>query len=65
MREWVLTKDNEVIFVGDYGFAWYRDGELIRTGLIENAEDSIGDLLEIGFEIAEGWPPQFLYAIKL
>lgn len=54
MKEYVLTRENEVIFVSDYGFAWYMNGELMRTGLIENPEDGIGDLLEIGFEIAEG-----------
>jgi hypothetical protein len=53
MREWVLTRDNEVIFVSEYGFAWYMDGELMRTGCIENAEDGLGDLEDAGFKIAE------------
>lgn len=54
MREWTLTRDDEIIFVSDYGFAWYVKGELLRTGCIENAEDNLGDLQDIGFEIAEG-----------
>ena len=53
MREWILTRGTEVIELSDYGFAWYRNGQLMRTGLIENAEDGIGDLIEIGFEVAK------------
>ena len=53
MREWISIRENEVIFLSDYGFAWYKDGKLTRRGLIENAEDVISDLLEMGFETAE------------
>lgn len=53
MMKWILTRGTEMIELSDYGFAWYMDGQLVRTGLIENAEDGIGDLIEIGFEVAE------------
>lgn len=44
-----LTKDNEVILISDYGFEWYKDGELVKEGLVENKEEDIAALQEMGF----------------
>ena len=54
MREYVLTRANEAVFISDYEYTWYIDGELMGTGLIEDPKDWIKDLIEIGFEMAEG-----------
>lgn len=45
-----LTRDNEVILISDYGFEWYIDGVLVKEGLVENKEEDIRSLQEMGFE---------------
>ena len=41
----------EVINISEYGFEWYIDNKLVRTGLVENIDSDIESLLEeIGFE---------------
>lgn len=44
---------NEVINISDYGFEWYKNGRLIKEGLVENKEDDIQALIEEGFEIVK------------
>lgn len=43
----------EVINISDYGFEWYKDDKLVRTGLVEDKEKDIKMLIEEGFSIVE------------
>ncbi len=43
----------EVINISDYGFEWYKDNELVKTGLIEDKDSDIEMLKEEGFVIVE------------
>ncbi len=43
----------EVINISDYGFEWYKDNELVRTGLVEDKKEDIKSLKEEGFVIVE------------
>lgn len=45
-----FEKDNEIINISEYGFEWYVDNKLVRTGLVENLEKDIEMLIEDGFE---------------
>lgn len=45
-----FERDNEIINISDYGFEWYVDNKLVRTGLVENLEEDIEMLKEDGFE---------------
>ena len=51
---WTTVLENEdgteVINISDYGFEWYIDNKLIREGLVENAEETIEGLKELGFK---------------
>ena len=44
---------NEVVNTSDYGFEWYEGNVLVRSGLVENKEEDIQSLLEMGFIIVE------------
>lgn len=44
---------NEVINISDYGFEWYKDNRLVKSGLVENKEKDIEALIEEGFSIVE------------
>ena len=51
----VFERDNEreVINISEYGFEWYLDGELVKTGLVDpeiGIEGTIALLKEEGFE---------------
>lgn len=46
----VLERDNETINISDYGFEWYVDNKVVRTGLVENIDKDIAALKEEGFE---------------
>lgn len=39
----------EVINISDYGFEWYVNNNLVRSGLVENLEEDINSLLNEGF----------------
>lgn len=41
--------DYEVINLSDYGFEWFVNGELVRSGLIENIDETIALLLDEEF----------------
>ena len=43
----------EVINISDYGFEWYVNNEMVRTGLVEDKEKDIEMLKEEGFTIVE------------
>lgn len=43
----------EVINISDYGFEWYKDDKLVKSGLVENKEEDIKALIEEGFSIVE------------
>ena len=45
-----FEKDNETINISEYGFEWYVDNKVVRTGLVENLEEDIKSLIEEGFE---------------
>ena len=45
----VFERENEVINISEYGFEWYVDHKLARTGLVENLEEDIASLLDEGF----------------
>lgn len=40
----------EVVNISEYGFEWYIDNRMVRTGLVENIESDIESLIEAGFE---------------
>ena len=40
----------EVINISDYGFEYYVNNTLERTGLIEDLEEDVRSLIEEGFE---------------
>ncbi len=40
----------EVLNLSEYGFEWYVDGELTRSGLIEDIDETIELLMNEGFE---------------
>jgi len=39
----------EVINISEYGFEWYVNNKVVRTGLVDNLESDIESLKEIGF----------------
>lgn len=45
------TKDNsyEVINISSYGFEYYKNNRLERTGLVENLDEDIKNIIEEGF----------------
>lgn len=45
-----FERDNEIINISEYGFEWYVDNKVVRTGLVENLEEDIKSLIEEGFE---------------
>lgn len=44
-----MTREDEVVLISDYGFEWYKDGELIKEGLVENLEEDLESLKNEGF----------------
>ena len=42
--------DYEVINLSEYGFEWFINGKSVRTGLIEDLEETVELLLDEGFE---------------
>lgn len=45
-----FERENETINISEYGFEWYVDNKMVRTGLVENLEKDIEMLIEEGFE---------------
>lgn len=45
-----FERGNEVINISEYGFEWYVDNKVARTGLVENLEEDIERLINEGFE---------------
>jgi hypothetical protein len=45
-----FERGNEVINISEYGFEWYVDNKVVRTGLVENLEEDIESLINEGFE---------------
>ena len=43
----------EIVNISDYGFEWYKENKLVKTGLVENKEEDIKSLIEEGFVIVE------------
>jgi len=39
----------EVINISEYGFEWYVNNKVVRTGLVDNLERDMESLKEIGF----------------
>lgn len=44
-----FERDNEVVNISEYGFEWYVDNKVIRSGLVENIDNDIESLLNEGF----------------
>lgn len=44
-----FERDNEVINISEYGYEWYVDNKLVKTGLVDGLAATI-DIL-----INEGW----------
>lgn len=44
------TETYEVINISPYGFEWYVDNSLTRTGLVEDVDEDVLLLLAEGFE---------------
>lgn len=45
-----FERDNEVINISEYGFEWYVDNKMVRSGLVENLDEDIEALKNEGFE---------------
>lgn len=43
-------EDYEVININDYGFQWYVNHSLAKTGCVENLKEDIETLINAGFE---------------
>lgn len=50
-----LVRDNEVILISEYGFEWYKNNKLVKTGLVENLEEDIESLKDDGFEEVDNY----------
>ena len=44
-----FERDNEAINISEYGFEWYVNDKVVRTGLVEDLESDIQSLLDEGF----------------
>lgn len=59
-----FERDNEVVNISEYGFEWYVDDKVVRSGCVENIDEDIASLIEEGFtEVV--WKPFYLYPFKL
>lgn len=45
-----FERNNEVINISEYGFEWYVDNKMVRSGLVENLDEDIEALKNEGFE---------------
>lgn len=45
-----FERDNEVINISEYGFEWYVNNKMVRSGLVENLDEDIETLKNEGFE---------------
>lgn len=45
-----FERDNEIINISEYGFEWYVDNKMVRSGLVENLDEDIEALKNEGFE---------------
>ena len=45
-----FERGNEVININEYGFEWYVDNKMVRSGLVENLDEDIEALKNEGFE---------------
>ena len=44
-----FERENETINISEYGFEWYVDNKVVRTGLVEDIDADIESLLNEGF----------------
>lgn len=44
-----FERDNEVVNISEYGFEWYVDDKVVRSGCVENIDEDIASLIEEGF----------------
>ena len=40
----------DIINISEYGFEWYENDKLVRTGLVDGLEATVEMLLDEGFE---------------
>lgn len=45
-----FERENETINLSEYGFEWYIDNRMVKTGLVENLDETIEALISEGFE---------------
>ena len=45
----VFERENEIINLSEYGFEWYVDHKVVKTGLIEDIDETIALLENEGF----------------
>ena len=45
-----FEREDEIININDYGFEWYKGNKVIKSGLVENLEETIELLQSEGFE---------------
>lgn len=45
-----FKRDSDRLEIGEYGFAWYVNEILVRSGLVENMDETISYLLDDGWE---------------
>ena len=49
MNTRVFERENETINLSEYGFEWYVDNKVVKTGLIEDIDETIALLENEGF----------------
>lgn len=47
---YTVKEQYEVINISEYGFEWYINNKLVRSGLVEYIDEDIESILEAGFE---------------
>ena len=45
-----FKRGNEIIKISEYGFKWYIGNKVVKTGVVENLEETIKSLKNEGFE---------------
>lgn len=45
----VFERENETINLSEYGFEWYIDNKLVKTGLVDGLDETIELLKNEGF----------------
>lgn len=53
MFTYTLIRDNETIYISEYGFEIFIDGVHKRSGCVENLDETIAALIEAGYTLID------------